>query len=90
MLSDTDCEAEKPPSHKRDLMFTPVEVYIEHPLLLVVLLLYGDLMLYGGALQPQRVGSAVQYRHHLITRTEQLVQAVMLVEQVSLYDGGGG
>ena len=50
MLSDTDCEAEKPSSHKRDLMFTPVEVYIEHPLLLVVLLMYGDNMLYGGAL----------------------------------------
>jgi len=66
------------------------EVHIEHPLLLVVLLLYGDHMLYGGALQPQRVGSAVQYHHHLITRTEQLVPVLSLLEQVGLYDGGGG
>jgi len=75
-----------------DLGFTgpaSSERHIEHPLLLVVSLLYGDHMLYGGALQPQRVRSAVQYHHHLITLTENHVIALSLIEQVGLYDGGG-
>jgi len=70
-------------------MVTAAEVYIENPLLLVVLLLYVDHMLYGGALQPQRVGSAVQYNHHHITRTEHLVPLLSLYEHVGWNDVGG-
>jgi len=86
-----NCETEiEIRSAQRDLLFTVAEVYIEHPLLVVVPLLYVDHMLYGGALQTQRVGSAVQHHQHLITRTVHFVIAPSLLELVGLYDGGGG
>jgi len=58
----------------------PVCLLQPRPLLLVVLLLYGDHMLYGEALHPQRVCTAVQYHHHLITLTEHLVLVPSLLE----------
>jgi len=73
-----------------NFVITTTELYVEHPVVLNLRLLNGDEIINGGALQPQRVGSAVQYHHHLITRTEHLVPVVSLLEQVGLYDGGGG
>jgi len=69
---------------------TSPKVHVEHPLLLrvVVLLLHTDGVIHSGALQPQRMGTAVQRHHHLITSSERLVSS--LLEQVRLDDGGGG
>jgi len=75
-----------------DLKITRPKVHVEHPLPLrvVVLLQYTDGMIHSGALQPQRVGTAVQRHHHLMTTSEHLVTHSSLLQQVRLDDGGGG
>ena len=77
---------------QRHFKITIIKVHVEHPLLLrvVVLLQYTDGVIHRGALQPQRVGTAVQSHHHLITSSEHLVTQSSLLEQVRLDDGGGG
>jgi len=49
-----------------------MKIHVEHPLLLrvVVLLQYTDGVIHSGGMQPQRLGTAVQRHHHLITSSE--------------------
>jgi len=76
--------------HQLELKVTPQKVHIEHPsLLLMVLLLHDDGVIHGGALHSQRVFRAVQRHKDLITHSEHPLRFFSLIVNVGLNDGGG-